>query len=159
MLRKKLEKFLNFLSQYFFIIRKIFSLFLVGIVLWWIGSAGYALYNYYRFSSSAEAFNLQWSLKEAENGVGIGALFSYEADGEQFQGETFFASQIQRNSWAAKNVQDEMAAQKWMVWYDPSKPFDSTLAKEFPFKTLFNAFIVCGLWGYYLIRSKIGVQP
>lgn len=123
-----------------------------AIAIWLLGNTVFDLWTYHRLSKYTAAEVKRWRIKEISSSeFALEASYRYEVNGQKWKGKGRLSKPYYLNSLAANKAVQEKSAQRWIVWYIPSKPHVSSLEKNFPYKNLFNALCGLGVVAYFCV--------
>lgn len=130
------------------------------ITLWYAGMAVLSAWHYAHLTASTSPTAIAWSVKQLKSDdFSPLATYTFEVNGQAFQGVTPLREIPYRNSWGVEQDLKKLQAMQWRVWYEPHAPYRSTLQKTFPLKECLSALFLLLLWGYFVgLGMYIGSQ-
>ncbi len=118
-----------------------------------------ALIDFFTFKESAPAFISHWEIKETKGKFPLKAYYSFEANGNVWQGATRVSGPWDLNEAAAVASLQKKAKETWTAWFNPNDPSKSTLEKEFPSGLLVRTSICYGVILYFILFFRRFAKP
>lgn len=125
--------------------------------LWYSGLAIQEILSYRRLSETGSATLHHVIVRPASHrGYSLQAEYSFEYDGQNYQGKSTVGTEYFRNRWVSEEKARELKGQTVLVWFNPKRPHQSGLQHAFPYRLCLYALLMLGLLGYaYGLRCYI----
>lgn len=140
----------------------IFLSIVAAVTLWYAAVAFYKVHQYCSLTQVTSARTEQWSVKEiGRDEFAPYVHYSFMVNSVRYFGESLVFAPYFRNAWAVEEEIPKLAEKEWLVWYNPSNPYYSTLQKKFPVKecifagVLFTLLLYFVGLGYYVSKSSL----
>lgn len=137
------------------------KIFFITLVLLGSLCAGYfslcvarALFNFFAFKERAPATITRWEVKETGGKFPLTGYYSFEVKGKVWEGATRFREPWHLNEASAVSALKEMARQNWVVWFNPSRPSQSSLEREFPVGLIVRTLVCYSVFAYFILFFK-----
>jgi len=131
------------------------------LILLGVAVSGYFSYRlaasffaYFPLVAQTEAHIVRWEVKEIGGKFALKALYSFEAQEKNWSGASVLAKPWHLNEAAAIAVLKERARQKWIVWFNPDKPMQSSLEREFPTELIFRTLLCYAVLVYFIFTFR-----
>lgn len=109
------------------------------------------LLSYCHLTSQSEARIVRWEVNEIEGKFALKASYVFDAQGIVYSGASTLKRPWHLNEASAVAALKEKARLKWIVWFDPSKPTQSALEKEFPAGLMIRTLLSYSVLVYFII--------
>ncbi|HSX12291.1 MAG TPA: hypothetical protein VLF61_02245 [Rhabdochlamydiaceae bacterium] len=132
-----------------------------ALCLWRIGLAVNAAWHYWRLNTPISVTVNSWDIAQVGSSeYALIASFSYEFEGQRYENKIMFDKPYHLNRYAAQAEIKKWSQKSWTGWLDAKNPQFSSLEKQFPYLTIFYAFISLGvlLYFFYLYSLKEGPE-
>ncbi len=118
-----------------------------------------ALIDFFTFKEAAPALISRWEIKETKGKFPLKAYYSFEANGNVWQGATRVSDPWNLNEASAVLSLQKKAKENWTVWFNPNDPSRSTLEKKFPSGLLVRTSICYGVILYFILFFRRFAKP
>ncbi len=133
----------------------IFLLAMASLFSWFAFRAVPALTHYFKLNRETEVAIVGWKVvQKAANRYVLSANFIFEFQGKEVHGESEIGP-LYPNPWAAEKGLERWRGEKYKAWYSSSAPEKAVLEKRFPFKIVFSAAILLGVFLYFFLLGKV----
>lgn len=120
-------------------------------ILWFSSTAGKEIYNYYTLSETTNVKEIHWFVERVSfDDYKVGAEYSYLVKNNLFEGKTLFKDKKFRNPLSADDELKVKANQEFLVFYDPTNLYHSSLQKSFPTKECVSITVLFLLLLYFI---------
>ena len=113
-----------------------------------------ALLFYCSLTRQAEVHISRWEVKEAQGKFIVKAAYSFEFGNSSWTGSSIVDQGWYLNEAAAIEDLREKANKQWLVWFDPSSPWNSSIEKSFPKGLLFRTATCYAVFIWFVIFLK-----
>ncbi len=138
-----------------------FYLGLLGVfafmALWYSGKCVYYYYKYETLTAQTHPAHIDWSVKTIpgkfyffEEEYQVQAHYAYAIQEKTYQGFTVLTDTKYLNPWGAEQKIAALSKEPVPLWYNPRRPYDSTLQKYFPLKECISTALLWGLLFYFV---------
>ena len=139
---------MNRLCLVFLIISSLVSMFFCG-------KAFVGVYEYFSLDSQANAQIDGWKILEKEGQMfAIEAKYRFFLPGKEILGQTEFTKPYFFNPYAAQKAIDQLALERWVVFFNAGNPEENSLQRKFPFQLCIQAFLTLGVAIYFFILKR-----
>lgn len=128
-----------------------FLLILIGGLSLWRGiAAAKELWNYNCLKIEVPASQVFFEIIPYRGKYALEGSYAYEYGKKSFQGNIVLSPPHHLNRNSAEQEIKRMEGMQWNVWVDPIKPSNSSLEKNFPYRNVFYAVCLLGLFLYFV---------
>lgn len=130
---------------------KIWLVVLALVTAWYICKGTYVFYQYTTLNAQTKTAEFTLAVEEVSSEKFLfKASYSFIWRGQRYVGEEVLSQPVYRNTTAAINAIPAQQSVPRKVWFSTSNPQHSTLQIAFPLKECLTAFVICGLFLYFL---------
>jgi hypothetical protein len=127
-----------------------FLVLLLVPTLWNFGQAVHKINVYFSLDLPTRAF-VTWNIKELNSDTYVPyGVYHYEVDGKKYEGSYTLQTRKYLNAQALEQDLPIYQEKRWIAWYNSQSPGQSSLEKQFPFKTCVYASVLVGIFLYFL---------
>ncbi len=111
--------------------------------------------HYISLDKVAKAHVNHWEVREkGSEAFAIIGGYTFSLKGKEVKGETEFAAPYFLNERAAKEAVEKLKTESWTVFFSEKNPEKNSLQRFFPFLTCIRAFLVLGVFVYFLLLGR-----
>ncbi len=110
-----------------------------------------SLLTYFHLASQTEARIVRWEVNEIEGKFALKAMYLFEAQNKVCSGASTLAKPWHLNEASAIAALKEKARLKWIVWFNPDNPAQSSLEKEFPAGLMVRTLLCYFVLVYFIV--------
>ena len=137
------------------ILWKLFLGAIAGVALFFSVEALTKVSYYVSLDKTAQANVSHWEVREkGDEAFAIVGGYSFSLQGEEMIGETEFAEPYFLNERAAEKAVEKLKTESWTVFFSGKNPEKNSLQRFFPFLTCIRAFLVLGVFVYFLFLGR-----
>ena len=120
-----------------------------GLALWRGATAGWDLWQYGRLGMDVPAEEVSFVAIPKGSKYGLKSSYSYVYQGQEFAGKALLSGPYHLNRLSAETEIRRMDGMPWIVWIDAKKPSVSSLERNFPYRKVFYAICLLGIFLYF----------
>lgn len=120
-----------------------------GLALWRGAMAGWDLWQYGRLEMDVPVREASFVVVPKGSKYGLEGSYSYVYQGQEFAGKAFLSGPYYLNRSSAEMEIRRMDGMSWVVWIDAKKPTVSSLERNFPYREIFYAICLFGIFLYF----------
>jgi hypothetical protein len=137
------------------ILWKLFLGAIAGVALFFSAEALTKVSYYVSLDKKAKAHVTHWEVREkGDEAFAIVGEYTFSLRGKELTGETEFAEPYFLNEISAKKAVEKLKTESWTVFFSGKNPEKSSLQRFFPFLTCIRAFLVLGVFVYFLFLGR-----
>ncbi len=127
---------------------QLFFLVCIGVIAsYFTVRTGLEINKYFNLTDRAPAKITQWELEEKGGRWAVRAFFPLQ--GNIGTGNTLLSDRVYLNEEAAFSELQELAKQKWSVWFNPKNPSFASLERVFPASLLIRTLMAWSVLLYF----------